>query len=149
MGRNRRLASLETRNGTRSEMDGEALPPPVTRGLTPGARRIAFLAVLLLVPACVGGFLLGGPSVALGALAGGLISVGNFAVLSLFVVAVTSGTTPPVSTVMAGLLMKLFGVGVSLGVIVVLIRWDPLGVLLGVSVIFPAVLLAFLTGRIT
>ncbi len=125
---------METRNGTRSEWDGEALPPPVTRGLTPGARRIAFLALLLLVPACVGGFLLGGTSVALGALAGGLIAVGNFAVLS---------------TVMAGLLMKLFGVGVSLGVIVLLIRWDPLGVLLGVSVIFPAVLLAFLTGRIT
>lgn len=140
---------METRNGTRSEWDGEALPPPVTRGLTPGARRIAFLALLLLVPACVGGFLLGGTSVALGALAGGLIAVGNFAVLSLFVVVVTSGTAPPVSTVMAGLLMKLFGVGVSLGVIVLLIRWDPLGVLLGVSVIFPAVLLAFLTGRIT
>jgi len=140
---------LETRNGTLPESNGEALPPPVSRGLPHGARRIAFLALLLLVPATVGGFLLGGSSVGLGALAGGVIAIGNFVLLSVFVVKTTSGAETSMGTMMVGLLMKLAGVGVSLGAVVLLIRWDPLGVLLGISVIFPAVILASATGRIT
>ena len=117
----------------------QALPQPVSEGLPPGARRIAFLASLLIVPSAFAGLAVGGPHVALSAVVGGLIALINFWFLSRLVVATTSSQDLSTSKLLIRLMSKLAVLGVLLAVAVFALSLDPVGLLLGLTVVFAAV----------
>lgn len=140
-------ASMGTATGD-SGPEGVSHAPPVRTGLTPDARRIALLATLLVAPATVFAGTVRGSEAAIGALGGGLLAVVNFLALSRMVVALTGGEPAGLATALLALFGKLALVGVTLGVLVLGLGLDGLGVLLGVSVVFGAVLLDFLVGQL-
>jgi len=117
----------------------QALPQPVTEGLPSGARRIAFLAALLVVPSAFAGLAVGGSQVALSAVAGGGIALINFWLLSRLVVATTSSQSLSTSNLLVQLMGKLALLGVLLAVAIFVLSLDPVGLLLGLSVVFAAV----------
>ncbi len=121
---------------------GEALPPPTSQGIPPGARRIAALAGLLLVPTIVGGFQLSGVPGAVGVVAGGLLALANFWVLARIVVKLTSGEEVPPAILIGRLFAKFAGLAAVLGVLVLVVEVDPIGLLLGLSVVVAAVIAA-------
>lgn len=117
----------------------QALPQPVTEGLPPGARRIAFLAGLLIAPATLVGAGVGGVPMAASVLAGGAIALVNFWLLSRLVVATTSSEDLSTGRLMLRLMSKLAVLGILLAVAVFGLGLDPVGLLLGLGVIFFAV----------
>ena len=117
----------------------QALPQPVTEGLPSGARRIAFLAALLVVPSAFAGLAVGGSQAALSAVAGGGIALINFWLLSRLVVATTSSQNLSTSNLLVQLMGKLALLGVLLAVAIFVLSLDPVGLLLGLSVVFAAV----------
>lgn len=117
---------------------GQALPPPVTRGIPLGARRIGMLAGLLLAIAVAGSWLALGPASALGAAAGGTLALANFWMLSRLVVKVTSGEDVHWGPLLGRLLFKLALLGVALWLILVPLALDFLGVVAGLSVVVAA-----------
>jgi hypothetical protein len=128
--------------------EGVIHAPPVRSGLTPDARRIGLLAALLVAPATVFAGSVGGSGAALGAFGGGLLAVVNFLALSRMVVALTGSEPAGLATALLALLSKLALVGGTLAVLVLGLGLDGLGVLLGVSVVFGAVLLDFWVGQL-
>lgn len=127
---------------TAVDRPGEALPPPVSEGIPPGARRIAALAGLLLVPTIVLGHQLGGMEGATGVTIGGLLALANFWVLARIVVKLTSGEEVAPATLVGRLMVKFGGLGVALAVLVMVLEVDPLGLLLGLSVLIVAIVVA-------
>ncbi|MCO4769786.1 MAG: ATP synthase subunit I [Deltaproteobacteria bacterium] len=117
----------------------EQLPPPVTEGLPHGARRIAFLAALLIVPAMCAGFSVGGLGAAASVVVGGFIAVVNFWLLSRLVVATTASEDLSAAKLLFQLMSKLAVLGILIAVSVFALGLDPLGLLLGLGVIFAAV----------
>ena len=117
----------------------QALPEPVTEGIPSGARRIGFLAALLVVPAALAGAAVGGLPVAGSIVAGGFISLLNFWVLSRLVVVTTSPDDLSTSKLVFQLMSKLGVLGVLLGGAVFGLGLDPVGLVLGLGVTIAAV----------
>ena len=103
---------------------------------------MAILAALLLIPASVAGWSLGGLERGFGVLAGGAVAVVNFWLLARIVVKTTSGQDQGLPTMLSRLAVKFGLLAGSLIVVVLILQMDALGVLLGLSVIFAAVLLS-------
>jgi len=121
---------------------GQTLPPPVSRGIPQGARRIAILAAVLLAIAIAGSWLTLGPASAVGAAAGGLLALANFWLLSRLVVRVTSGDDVHWAPLLGRLLFKLALLGFALWVMLVPLGLDFLGVVAGLSVVVAAAVFA-------
>ena len=117
----------------------QGLPKPTTEGVPAGARRIAFLASLLIVPATCLGATLGGLPVAASVLAGSAIALTNFWLLSRLVVATTSSEHLSTGMLMFQLMSKLAVLGVLLAGAVFGLGLDPVGLLLGLGVLIVAV----------
>jgi hypothetical protein len=139
--------SLQSQEETSGSPSGEPLPEPVRSGLTPGSQRLVVLAALLVLPAVTAAGTLKGWSGAAGAAGGGTLAVLNLVALSRLVVAVTGQGEPSLTLTMLGLVGKLALVGGTLAALVFGLRVEPIGVLLGVSVVFGAVLLDSMVGR--
>jgi lipid-A-disaccharide synthase-like uncharacterized protein len=134
--------SLTDRDGTSPPAAAaEKLPPPVKNGIPRSARRILLVAAALLLPAAILAATRTGWTGALGVLGGGAVALGNFWLLARIVVRVTAGPDLELRALMARLLFKFGLLGASLFAVVLLLRMDPLGVLLGVSVVFVALVL--------
>ncbi len=88
------------------------------------------------------GWSLGGFERALGVLGGGAVAVVNFWLLARIVVKTTSGQELGLPTMLSRLAVKFGLLAGSLVVVVLILRMDALGVLVGLSVIFAAVLLS-------
>ena len=115
---------------------GEKLPPPVTRGIPRGARRVVILSLLLLVPGFAAVWLLIGPSTAVGLVAGGVMSVANLWVLSRLVVKATGdGDDVHWLSLTGQLLFKVGLRGACLWVLIVPLSIDVFGLLLGLSIV--------------
>ncbi len=127
---------------TAAERPGEAFPPPTSKGIPPGARRIVALAGLLLIPTTVGGWQMSGAPGAAGVVVGGLIALANFWVLARIVVNMTSGEEVPPAVLLGRLFAKFVGLGVGLGVLILVVEVDAIGLLLGLSVVVAAVVAA-------
>tara|TARA_B100000029_G_scaffold258930_1_gene255587 strand:+ start:2082 stop:2504 length:423 start_codon:yes stop_codon:yes gene_type:complete len=126
------------------EDGGEKLPLPVTGGLPRGAGRVAALSALLLVPAVAAFWLTDRQDTAVGILGGGIVAIGNFWFLARIVVVATGRETMEIGAMMGRLFAKFLVLGASLGFLVLVLRLDGFGVLLGVGVVFPAIVLASL-----
>jgi len=123
---------------------GEKLPPPVTRGLPRGAGRVAGLSTLLLVPAVAAFWLMDRQDTAVGILGGGVVAIVNFWFLARIVVLATTAEAVDLGSMMGRLFAKFLVLGGSLGFLVLVLHLDGFGVLLGVGVVFPAIVLASL-----
>jgi hypothetical protein len=133
---------LKNEDGSLHEMPGEALPPPVTSGLPAGTRKIAFLALFLLVPVtAVCGWKLG-TEAALAAAVGGLIGLVNFWLLGRLVVQVTSGVELAVGPLLVRMLSKLALLGVCLFALIVWGGIDVVGLAVGLSVVVVSTMLS-------
>lgn len=117
----------------------QALPLPTTEGITAGARRLLFLSALLLVPAVVGAWFLGGVGTVGGVVLGGGIALINLWLLSRMVVQTTSAGHGSVGWLVARLMGKFGLVGLLLALAVLAFGIDGFGLLLGLSVTFAAV----------
>ena len=126
-----------------SDTATEALPRPVRNGIPAGSWEIMGLAALLLIPAISGAWLLADVSMAVAVLGGGMVALANFWLLSRIVVKATSGPING-SQLLGRMLSKFLLLVISLGVVVLLLRLNALGVLLGVGTIFPAIILGSL-----
>ncbi len=134
--------SLESRDGNEPDRTGEKLPPPVTEGIPSDARRVAFLAALLLVPAAAAGYTFGGFERGVGVISGGVVAVVNFWLLARIVVKTTTEQDGGVGGVLGRLAVKFGLLAGSLALLVLGLRLDALGVLVGLSVIFAGVILS-------
>ncbi len=121
----------------------ELLPEPLTSGIPTAARDILTLASYLLVPITGAAWFFGDMSMSFAVLGGGLVALANFWLLSRIVVKTTSGELNG-GLLFGRMLSKFALLVVSLGVVVWLFQLAPLGVLLGVGTIFPAILLGSL-----
>jgi hypothetical protein len=120
---------------------GEPLPPPVTRGIPRGARRVVILSALLLVPAFALSWIFMGSGPAIGLLGGGALAVANLWVLSRLVVKSTTDSDVHWASLSAQLFFKFALLGACLWVLVVPLSLDVFGLLVGLSVVlFGAVL---------
>jgi hypothetical protein len=119
------------------------LPVPGLRGIPASARRILVIATVLLLAVLVAAQLYAGVSVALGVLGGGVLALVNFWFLARIVVRTTGGEMQG-SALFGRLLAKYLALAASLGVVILLLRLDSLGLMLGVGVIFPAIMLGSL-----
>ena len=117
----------------------QALPLPVTEGIPSGARRIGFLALLLVVPAALAGAAVGGLWGAGSVVVGGLISLLNFWVLSRLVVMTTSPDDLSTGKLVFQLMSKLGVLGLLIGGAVFGLGLDPVGLVLGLGVTVAAV----------
>ncbi len=117
----------------------QALPRPVTEGIPVGARRIGFLALLLVVPAALAGAAVGGLWGAGSVVVGGLISLLNFWVLSRLVVMTTSPDDLSTGKLVFQLMSKLGVLGLLIGGAVFGLGLDPVGLVLGLGVTVAAV----------
>jgi hypothetical protein len=95
-----------------------------------------------MLPAIVGGHQLSGIDGAIGVAVGGVIALANFWVLARIVVKLTSGEDVPPALLIGRLFAKFTGIGVVLGVLILVVEVDPLGLLLGLSVVVAAVIAA-------
>jgi hypothetical protein len=101
------------------------------------------LSFFLLVPVVAASGLIADAGMGFGVLGGGLVALANFWLLARIVVDTTSGEMK--GTVLFGrMVAKFILLAASLGIVIVLFRLDPLGVLIGVGTIFPAILLGSL-----
>lgn len=117
----------------------QVLPPPVTHGITAGARRLLFLSALLLVPATVGGWFFGGVAMVAGVGVGGVIALINFWLLSRMVVKSTAGVASSPGAMLAQLMFKFGLLGLLLATAIFAFAINGVGLLLGLSVTFAAV----------
>jgi|GEM_PF-1590358 len=117
----------------------QPLPQPVTQGVPSGARRIAFLATLLTAPAMLAGWTVGGMAMAGSVLFGGLLSLVNFWLISRLVVSTTSSDDLSPGQLVFQLMAKLAVFGLLLALAVFGLGLDPMGLLLGLGVLFAAV----------
>ena len=117
----------------------ERLPPPTVDGIPVGARRLSFLAALLLLPMAVAGALFGGSATLLAVAVGGALALANFWLLSRLVVVSTGGVQRSASALLVRLMAKFGFLGLVLGTAVLGLGLDPFGLLLGLSVVFLAV----------
>ncbi len=122
-----------------------ALPPPVSGTVPSGAQRIAFLAALLMVPATIAGWSVGGPLTALSVVFGGVTSLVNFWFLSRLVVVTTSSEDLSTGKLVFKLMGKLAALGVLIALAIFALRLDAFGLLLGLGVLFAAVPLNLFT----
>ena len=134
--------SLTDENENAAASQGEALPPPTSQGIPPGARRIAALAGLLMIPTLVGGFQLSGIAGVVGVAAGGLLALANFWIVARIVVKLTSGEEVAPAILIGRLFAKFIGLGAAVGVLVMVVEVDPIGLVLGLSVVVAAVIAA-------
>jgi hypothetical protein len=79
----------------------------------------------------------------LAVLGGGFVALANFWLLSRIVVNTTGGALNG-GVLFGHMVTKFVLLVVSLGLVIVLLRLDPIGVLVGVGTIFPAILLGSL-----
>ena len=121
----------------------ELLPEPLTSGIPAAARDILTLASFLMVPIVAAGWLLDGPGMGFAVLGGSLVGLTNFWLLSLIVVKTTGGEGNG-AVLFSRMLSKFALLLGSLAVVIWLFRLEPLGVLLGIGTIFPAILLGAL-----
>ncbi len=119
------------------------LPVPGLRGIPVSARRILVIAAALLVAVLVAAQVFAGVSMALGVAGGGVLALVNFWFLARIVVRTTSGEMQG-SALFGRLLAKYLLLAASLGVVILLLQLDPLGLMLGVGVIFPAIMIGSL-----
>ncbi len=117
----------------------QALPDSFTEGITAGGRRLLFLSVVLLVPATVAAWFVGGLPTVGGVALGGGVAVINFWLLSRMVVQSTSGAPGSVGWLVARLMGKFGLAGLLLALAVLAFGIDGFGLLLGLSVTFAAV----------
>jgi hypothetical protein len=131
-------------HGTQAVLESpELLPDPLRRGIPAGARDVLVFAAFLLVPITVAAILLADLAMGLSVLGGGFVALANFWLLSRIVVNTTGGELN--GGVLFGHMMSKFVLLVaSLGLVIVLLRLDAIGVLVGVGTIFPAILLGTL-----
>ena len=131
-------------HGTQAVLESpELLPDPIRTGIPAGARDVLVFASLLLVPITVGAILFADLAMGLSVLGGGLVALANFWLLSRIVVNTVGGDLN--GGVLFGHMMSKFVLLVaSLGLVIVLLRLDAIGVLVGVGTIFPAILLGTL-----
>jgi len=115
-------------------------PAPMGRGIPGGARRILLIATSLLLPMLLASYLYSGVPMALGVFGGGVLALINFWLLARIVVKTTGGEMQG-SALFGRLFVKYLILAASLGVVILLLRLDSLGLILGVGVIFPAILL--------
>ncbi len=116
-------------------------PPPVSAGVPAGAKAVTFLSALLLLVMAAAGGLWRGAEMAAAVLISGLVAIGNFWLLARIVVKTTSRDDAGVGALVGPLLAKFGLLGVSLGLLALVFRMDPMGLLLGVGVVFPAIIL--------
>ena len=121
---------------------GEKLPPPVTRGIPRGARRVVVVSALLLIPGFAAAWLVIGPSTAVGLVAGGALSIATLWVLSRLVVKATAFAAVHWATLTAQLLFKFGLLGACLWVLVVPLSIDVFGLLVGLSVVLVGAVLS-------
>jgi len=95
-----------------------------------------------MIPTIVGGFQLSGVPGATGVAAGGLLALANFWVLARIVVKLTSGEEVAPAILIGRLFAKFVGLAAVLGVLVLVVEIDPIGLLLGLSVVVVAVIAA-------
>lgn len=134
--------SLESRDGNEPDRAGEKLPPPISEGIPREAARVVFIGALLLIPAAVAGYALGGMSRSFGVLTGGAVALVNFWLLARIVVKTTAAEDTGVGGVLGRLAVKFGLLAGTLALLVLGLRLDALGVLVGLSVIFFGVLLS-------
>ncbi len=127
---------------------GDFLPAPTTRGIPAGARRVVLLAALLALPTTAGVALSIGTSMAVGVLAGALLALGNFWVLSRLVVKATAETDVHWGTLTARLLLKFSVLGFALFLLIVLLAVDVLGIAIGLSLVMFAAILSQLVDMV-
>lgn len=113
---------------------GEKLPPPVSRGIPRGARRVVILSALLLIPGFAAAWLIIGAATALGLVAGGLLSIANLWILSRLVVKSTALHDVHWTALTGQLLFKFALIGACLWALVVPLSIDIFGLLVGLSV---------------
>jgi hypothetical protein len=123
--------------------DSETITASEAKGIPRGARRILAIAVCLLLPTLVAAQLYAGSAMALGVLGGGVVALVNFWFLARIIVRTTGGEMQG-STLFARLLVKYLMLAASLGVVILLFRLDSLGLMIGVGVIFPAIMIGSL-----
>lgn len=117
----------------------QTLPLPVSEGIPSGARRVGFLAGLLLVPAAIAAFGFGGWNAVAGTVVGGALALVNFWLLSRMVVATTASEDLSAGFLVLRLLGKLGLVGAILALVVLGTGLDVMGLLLGLTVVVAAV----------
>lgn len=123
----------------------KALPPPVS-GIVPiGARRIAFVAALLMVPATIAGYSIGGSLTAASVVFGGATALVNFWFLARLVVVTTSSEDLSTGKLVFKLMGKLAALGVLIALAIFAMQLDAFGLLLGLGVVFAAVPLNLFT----
>jgi len=118
-------------------------PAPVASGLTVGARRIVAISVCLVVVVAIAAYLYSGLAMASGVLGGGVLGLVNFWLLARIVVK-TTGDEMSAGALAGRLFAKFAILGGVLGLLILFLRLDPVGLLLGLGVIFPAILLGSL-----
>ena len=116
----------------------EGFPAPIVDGIPVGARRVVFLGALLALPVGVAAFSFGGTSSLASAVVGAALALVNFWLLSRLVVVSTAQRALSASALLARLMGKFALVGVALASAVLLFGLEPLGLLLGLSVVFLA-----------
>jgi len=107
------------------------------------------LSAVLLIPTVAAFWLTDRQDTATGILGGGIVAIVNFWFLARIVVVATAGEGLELGSMMGRLLAKLLVLGASLGFLVMVLHLDGFGVLLGVGVVFPAIVLASLMDVLT
>lgn len=131
-------------HGTQAVLESpELLPDPLRSGIPAAARDILVFATFLLIPVTTGAILIANAAMGLAVLGGGLVALANFWLLSRIVVNTTGGALNG-GVLFGHMVSKFVLLLVSLGFVIVLLRLDPIGVLVGVGTIFPAILLGSL-----
>ena len=121
---------------------GEALPRPVSGGLTRGTRNVLILAGLLLIPTAVGCGMLQGLNSAIAAVVGGALGLGNFWLLGRVIVQVTAGDELAAGPLLARLLTKLVVLGAILYMLIAYVEIDGIGLVAGLSVVIVSTMLS-------
>ena len=93
-----------------------------------------------MIPAVVGGHQLSGLDGAIGVFVGGVLALVNFWVLARIVVKLTSGEEVAPAIMIGRLFAKFAGIGAVLGVLILTVEVDPLGLLIGLSVVVVAII---------
>jgi hypothetical protein len=95
-----------------------------------------------MIPTLVGGFQLSGIAGVVGVAAGGLLALANFWIVARIVVKLTSGEEVAPAILIGRLFAKFIGLGAAVGVLVMVVEVDPIGLVLGLSVVVAAVIAA-------
>jgi len=98
-----------------------------------------FLSALLLFPAAVAAWFIGGAPTVVGVAVGGATALSNFWLLSRLVVKSTAGAEGSAGGLWAQLMFKFGLLGLLLAVSIFAFGIDGLGLLLGLSIMFAAV----------